>query len=333
MKILIPSYVQTVLERLNARGHEAFAVGGCVRDTMDGREPSDWDVCTSALPGETKAAFSGFRVIETGIRHGTVTVLSEGRPVEITTYRVDGVYSDGRHPDSVSFTASLREDLARRDFTMNAMAFAPGTGVVDPFGGQEDLRRGLLRCVGDPSARFSEDALRILRALRFSAVYGYRIEPETAAAAHSLRQTLGAVSPERRLTELRKLLTGGEAAQVLAGFSDVLAAAVPGLGENTALDRAEAVGQAPRELDVRLGLLLRGLDAGTILRGLRAERALILRTEFLAGRLEQPVPSDRAGLRRLLRQAGLEAVRSLIRASNGSEARLDAILNEVENED
>ena len=206
MKLSIPFYVRTVLARLAAGGHEAYAVGGCVRDALDGRVPHDWDVCTSALPEETKACFPGFRVVETGIRHGTVTVLPEEEPVEITTYRVDGAYSDGRHPDAVSFTRSLREDLARRDFTINAMAYrpaevsaepAPGeTGadavdtdgeLVDPFGGREDLRRRLIRCVGDPNARFSEDALRILRALRFSAVLRCRIEPDTADAARRLR--------------------------------------------------------------------------------------------------------------------------------------------------
>ena len=345
MKLSIPFYVRTVLARLAAGGHEAYAVGGCVRDALDGRVPHDWDVCTSALPEETKACFPGFRVVETGIRHGTVTVLPEEEPVEITTYRVDGAYSDGRHPDAVSFTRSLREDLARRDFTINAMAYrpaevsaepAPGeTGadavdtdgeLVDPFGGREDLRRRLIRCVGDPNARFSEDALRILRALRFSAVLRCRIEPDTADAARRLRGTLAAVSPERRLVELRKLLTGADAADVLRAFSDVIAAAAPGLPEDAAAKRAETVGRAPCELDVRLAVLLHGLDAQAILHGLRAERALVERVGFLVERMDEPFPSDPPGIRRLLRDAGPDAARSLARTVGADETALNAVL-------
>ena len=168
MELALSRGAAYVLCALRAAGYEAYVVGGCVRDSLLGRRPGDWDVTTSALPEETKAVFSGAPVIETGVRHGTVAVLVGGEPVEITTYRVDGPYSDGRRPDSVAFTRSLQEDLARRDFTVNAMAWSPGTGLVDPFGGVDDLRGKSIRCVGDPARRFQEDALRILRALRFS---------------------------------------------------------------------------------------------------------------------------------------------------------------------
>ena len=150
-----------ILERLHERGYEAYIVGGCVRDMMLGRQPEDWDITTNALPGQVKAVFG--RTIDTGIKHGTVTVMMKGRGFEVTTYRIDGAYSDGRHPDSVAFTPSLEEDLKRRDFTINAMAFNRSEGLVDLFEGREDLRRGIIRCVGNPMERFGEDALRILR--------------------------------------------------------------------------------------------------------------------------------------------------------------------------
>ena len=171
------------IERLRAAGHEAWIVGGCVRDVLLGRTPTDYDLTTSALPEETEAVFAGERLIETGLQHGTVTVLLEGVPLEITTYRVDGGYTDARHPDGVTFTRSLREDAARRDFTINAMAYAPGEGLQDFFGGQADLSAGVIRAVGEPDRRFQEDALRILRAIRFASVLGFELDPETDAAA------------------------------------------------------------------------------------------------------------------------------------------------------
>lgn len=328
MNLTVPSYVQTALERLSQNGHEAYSVGGCVRDALDGRTPHDWDVCTSALPHETKRCFQDFRVIETGVQHGTVTVLIENEPIEITTYRIDGSYSDGRHPDAVSFTGNLREDLARRDFTINAMAYNPADGgtVVDPFGGQDDLKRRIIRCVGNPAERFSEDALRILRALRFSSVLRCRIEEKTAEAARLLRQSLQAVSPERRLSEFRKLIIGADAESILLRFADVLSAAVPGLPETLCFERAHQVGTAPVALDVRLALLLRGLNARAILLDLRAERALMDRVDFLVGRLEKTPPADAPAIKRLLREAGPEAVRSLLQALKADESTLNAIL-------
>ena len=223
----IPENIINVLDRLHAAGHEAYIVGGCVRDLLMGRVPGDFDVCTSALPEETERVFSGERVIETGIKHGTVTVLSGGTPVEITTFRVDGHYSDGRHPDSVSFSRTLSEDLARRDFTVNAMAWSKQSGIVDLYGGRTDIESGVLRCVGDPEQRFSEDALRILRALRFAATLGFEIEPRTDSAARKLCGTLSLVSGERKRVELEKLLTGEHAGTVLRSYPEVLGAVIP----------------------------------------------------------------------------------------------------------
>ena len=195
--IPIPASVCGIIGRLNRAGYEAWAVGGCVRDSLLGRTPHDWDLCTSALPEQVAEVFRGERLLPTGLAHGTQTLLEDGKPYEITTYRVELGYSDGRHPDAVAFTPSLTEDLARRDFTVNAMACHPTLGLADPFGGQTDLQAGVLRAVGGPKQRFSEDALRILRALRFAAVYGLAVEEHTARAARTLAPRLALVSRER----------------------------------------------------------------------------------------------------------------------------------------
>ena len=195
MKIEIPSKVVMILHTLEDAGFEAYAVGGCVRDSLLGRIPDDWDITTSATPEQVKALFR--RTVDTGLTHGTVTVMMEKEGFEVTTYRVDGEYEDGRHPKEVIFTASLKEDLKRRDFTINAMAYHPSTGIVGLFGGLEDLKNRCIRCVGEPLERFSEDALRIMRAVRFSAQLGFQIEENTRKALGVLAPNLRHVSAER----------------------------------------------------------------------------------------------------------------------------------------
>lgn len=204
MNITIPPKVNTVIRTLQAGGFEAYAVGGCVRDSVLGRKPEDWDITTSAMPQETKALFE--RTFDTGIEHGTVTVLLGREGFEVTTYRIDGEYEDSRHPKDVTFTRSLREDLLRRDFTINAMAYNEKDGLVDIFGGMEDLRAGKIRCVGDARARFSEDALRILRGVRFAAQLGFSIEENTREGMRELAPTLRKISAERIQAELVKML-------------------------------------------------------------------------------------------------------------------------------
>jgi len=200
----IPVPVQHILEVLSGHGFEAFIVGGCVRDSLMGRDPYDWDVATSALPRQIKACFP--HTYDTGIEHGTVTVVYKGRNYEVTTYRVDGKYEDGRRPKSVSFTASLEEDLARRDFTINAMAWSPGRGLVDPFGGMEDMENAMIRGVGDPDRRFGEDALRMMRAVRFSGQLDFTISPGTFSAIKRSAGGLKQISAERIRDELTKLM-------------------------------------------------------------------------------------------------------------------------------
>lgn len=227
--LTLPAAVLAALRALRSAGFAAWVVGGCVRDALLGKTPDDYDITTDALPEQVEAVFSGCRVIETGRRHGTVTVLADGMPLEVTTFRVDLGYSDGRHPDGVAFTRSLREDLARRDFTVNAMAWSPDEGLADPFGGQADLAAGLLRCVGEPKLRFSEDALRILRLLRFCAKLGFAVESGTAAAARALAPSLRRVSAERVQKELTQLLCAPFAERALTEFPDVLAVPLPEL--------------------------------------------------------------------------------------------------------
>ena len=204
MILEIPKNAETILHILEKAGYEAYVVGGCVRDSILGRSPDDWDITTSAKPEQVKALFH--RTVDTGLQHGTVTVLMEKEGYEVTTYRVDGEYEDGRHPKEVTFTASLEEDLKRRDFTINAMAYNPSSGLVDLFGGLEDIERKIIRCVGDPLERFTEDALRIMRAVRFSAQLGFAIEEETRKALKVLAPNLKHVSAERIQVELVKLL-------------------------------------------------------------------------------------------------------------------------------
>ncbi len=225
----IPSGVLRVLDVLEKAGFEAWLVGGCVRDHLRGLPPKDYDVTTNAAAGQVIAAFDGFRVIETGIKHGTVTVLSDGMPIEVTTYRVDGEYSDGRHPDSVSFSADIKEDLSRRDFTVNAMAYSPSRGYLDLFGGMDDLGAGIIRCVGDPSKRFGEDALRILRALRFASVLEFEIEPATAEAVHLCKGLLDRIAVERITQEFFGLLCGAGVGDVLRNYRDVIGQIIPPL--------------------------------------------------------------------------------------------------------
>lgn len=204
MKIQLPEKVHQIITTLKNHGYEAYAVGGCVRDSILGRKPEDWDITTSATPMETKALFA--RTFDTGIEHGTVTVLMEKEGFEVTTYRIDGEYEDSRHPKEVQFTRSLSEDLLRRDFTINAMAYNEEVGLVDLFGGAEDLEKGVIRCVGNATERFSEDALRMMRAVRFSAQLGFAIEEETKKAIRLLAPTLRNISAERIQAELVKLL-------------------------------------------------------------------------------------------------------------------------------
>lgn len=229
MEIHAPAQVQNALRLLAENGYEAFAVGGCVRDCLLGKTPADWDITTSALPQETKAVFHKYKIVETGIQHGTVTVLTPDMPLEITTYRIDGLYADLRRPETVSFSRNLRDDLARRDFTVNTLCWNEASGVIDLFGGLQDLQDHTLRTVGKADARFHEDALRILRGLRFSAVLGFTLEAETAASILQNRALLSHIAAERIREEFSKLICGKNAAAVLSAYAPVISVFIPQL--------------------------------------------------------------------------------------------------------
>lgn len=228
-KMALPIDVLFIINRLKSRGYSAHVVGGAVRDSLIGRELGDFDITTDALPEESKAAFSEYKTIDTGIKHGTVSVVIHKVPYEITTYRIDGDYKDSRHPDSVTFTRSLDEDLKRRDFTVNAMCYNLDDGLVDPFSGAKDAEAKIIRAVGDPCVRFDEDALRILRALRFSSVLDFDIEEATADAARARCGLLTEVSRERIYAELQKLIMGVRPSSVMLEYSDIFEVIFGGL--------------------------------------------------------------------------------------------------------
>ena len=225
--IVIPAPAQQVLEQLHSSGFAAFVVGGCVRDSLLGRAPGDWDITTAARPEQVHEALAGLTVLDTGLKHGTVTAVVDGHRLEITTFRTEGTYSDHRRPDSVTFANTIQEDLSRRDFTVNAMAFSPKTGLIDPFGGQNDLKNGVLRAVGDPEKRFDEDALRILRGLRFAARLGFVIEEQTARAMFAQKHLLTELAVERVQAELLPLLCAPGAVTVLRQYREIFAVILP----------------------------------------------------------------------------------------------------------
>ncbi len=285
MKLTLDPGAAALLDTLHAAGYAAYAVGGCVRDSLLGRTAHDWDLCTSALPQQVMELFGAEQCIPTGLQHGTVTIKYGGQLYETTTFRTEGSYTDGRHPDAVQFVPDVREDLARRDFTINAMAYNEAEGLVDPFGGQKDLQNGLLRAVGEPQQRFTEDALRILRLYRFAARFGFALDAATARAARQLAPHLDCISAERIQEELAKLLAAPQPGAYLEPA--VLAVALPELTP-AALDAAKPVVDAcpagEENLPVRWAALLGALgeaDTRRVLKRLRCSNACIEETAIL----------------------------------------------------
>lgn len=225
--VCIPNGAQNIIDTLEASGYEAYVVGGCVRDSLLGIVPHDWDICTSAVPSEIESCFEDRRIVETGLQHGTVTIIEDGVSYEVTTFRIDGRYSDSRHPDKVTYTKDIDSDLSRRDFTFNAMAYNERVGLIDPFGGAFDLIRGEISCVGNANDRFKEDALRIMRALRFASTYGFTISERTNEAIHINKKLLNNIAAERIREELCKIVMGRGVLGVLLNYSDIIATIIP----------------------------------------------------------------------------------------------------------
>lgn len=347
----LPFQICEILARLETAGYSAFVVGGCVRDYLMGLIPHDFDITTSASPRETERVFADCRVIETGIKHGTVTVLYKGFSTEITTFRVDGEYSDGRHPDSVSFSSDIKDDLARRDFTMNGIAFSPKHGFVDPFEGERDIRAGVIRAIGDPDKRFSEDALRVVRALRFSATLGFAIEEQTAAAMAAHKNDLKKVSAERIFAELKRLVCGKDVKRVLLEFPEIFSVFLPPLAETIGYEQgskyhdstlcehiARAVEAAPPRVEMRLAMLFHDIGkprcktvkdgechyyghaqisaemAEELLRALKCDNALRERVVHIVKYHDIPVDTGRRYIRRQLAKHGAELFADIMTA-------------------
>lgn len=346
----LPNEIEISIKKLNESGFEAFLVGGAVRDYLLGKKPHDFDLCTSALPEQTMAVFKNYRTIATGLKYGTVTVLIKERPIEITTFRTDLEYLDGRHPEEVCFTPDLKEDLRRRDFTINAMSYHPEQGLIDFFHGQEDLAARLLRCVGEPEQRFQEDALRLFRALRFASTMQLKIEEKTSKAILKFYPTLTQIAKERIQVELKKLLIGKNVSDILLMYRDVFAFIIPELRATFDFEQhspyhiypvyrhiVEVVKNIPAEPTLRLAALFHdinkpqsftlgengighfyqhanysALTAKQILQDLRFDKKTIDTVYTLIKYHDAPLQADRSFLKKRARKLGFPILYSLI---------------------
>ena len=345
--------------------HEVYLVGGCVRDFLSGREIHDYDLATSAPPSEIEQIFAGFPLVKAGIKHGTVTVVLHGVPYEITTFRTEGAYSDGRRPDTVSFTDKIESDLSRRDFTVNAMAYHPRLGFVDPFGGREDLNNKLLRAVGDPALRFEEDALRILRGVRFAARFSFKVEEQTANAMRMVASRLCLVSAERVYRELCGFLTGEDVLKTGLAFSDVLFTVLPQLKPMQGFAQKNshhlydvwehtlrALQNSPRDLTLRLAVLFHDSGkpstfemkdgeghfyghakesakiADEALSRLKADHKTKERVKTLVAYHDYPVLAEEKAVARLVQKIGKEAFLQLVEVKKADSSALHPALVE-----
>ena len=315
-----PIYVKEVIERLEEDGYEAYIVGGSVRDLLLGKTPNDYDVTTSALPEQTLEVFSDMRTIPTGIKHGTVTVISHGEPIEVTTFRVDGEYLDCRRPESVSFTDKISADLSRRDFTVNAMAYSEKRGVIDLFGGAQDLKKGIIRAVGDPILRFSEDALRIMRAFRFSAQLGFEIEDKTLKAAATMKEGLSKISAERIASEFVSTICNNTANTVLQVMESTGVLELVTRGYLPSETTREALVRTSPSPHIRLGVFLSELDeekGRAILNALKLSNKLSSHSMHIASSCKSKLHGSPSDARRFIGKNGaltldvLDAARAL----------------------
>lgn len=335
MKIVIPKNAAKIIELLKSNTHDAYIVGGCVRDFILERIPGDWDITTSAKPKDIKRVFR--RTVDTGIEHGTVTVLMGDESYEVTTYRIDGDYSDRRHPDKVTFTEDLKEDLRRRDFTINAMAYNDEAGLVDIFGGMDDLNKKIIRCVGNADERFDEDALRILRAIRFASQLDFDIDEDTFKAIKKHASELEAVSAERILVEINKMLTADypEKIEMLweCGLEKYICEGFKKISKKDAQRLADAVADSNKKLSnkkhIRWAKLAEGLspeDIGGILLNLKSDNDLIKKTVTLTEEIKNPVPRTEEEIRRCLNRIGPELFDDLCELKGENHELKDAII-------
>lgn len=309
MMIYLPQDVELIISRLNQNGFKAYTVGGCVRDSLMGKAPHDWDICTSAAPEQISDLFSDFKLLTMGEKHGTITVTINHIPYEVTTFRIDGDYCDNRRPESVEFVSDLYEDLKRRDFTVNAIAYHPSEGLCDPFGGCDDIKNKIIRCVGEPDKRFGEDALRIMRAIRFSAVLGFKIEDETGKSILKSKHLLKNIASERIRSEFEKILLS-DSIDIYSDFHDVFGSTV---GEY-ANGFTDAVTGLDKILPLRLAAyyLDKADDIKSILCNLRFDKKTVCRTSIIISNFNIEIEPDIPCLRRLISIYGYDTVYDII---------------------
>ncbi len=370
MTLNIPSKAKTIITLLENAGFEAFCVGGAVRDSIMGLNPTDWDITTSASPEDTVMVFKDYKTVDTGLKHGTLTVVIDKTPFEVTTYRVDGDYNDNRHPENVHFTKKLSDDLSRRDFTVNALAYNDKTGLVDLYGGQEDIYNSIIKTVGNPSARFQEDGLRIMRALRFASVLGFTIESETAKAIHDNKDLLKNISAERLAVELSKLVCGKNAFNILTEYWDVLSVFIPEIksavgfkqyGKKHAYDVWEhichTVDTIPQDKILRLTMLLHDLGkipthkldengnstfknhatiggdmAREILTRLRFDKKTINRVSFLVANHDFEPPLSKTDLKKNLKNKTVDDIKTLLTIKKSDRGALSESYRDISKE-
>jgi len=318
MNIQMPAPVRYAMKTLTKAGYQAYIVGGSVRDVLLGKEPHDYDITTSALPEEMMELFARDKMLTNGMKHGTVTLIKYGTAIEMTTFRIDGEYSDGRHPDDIEFTGNLYEDVNRRDLTVNALCWNPEVGLIDYVDGEEDIKNRIIRCVGDPDRRFSEDGLRILRALRFSSTLDFEIDPMTAESAVHNKDNLSGIAVERILVEFKKLLAGPRAEQVLTEFRPVFDEILPEIAHLTNdqyMLAARRVSLTPPSPELRLAAFFYGMEWEKVhecaLR-LKFSKATKKFLEVIFANAARPLPATRADMRRLMGELGEETGAALI---------------------
>lgn len=330
IQINMPKEVETALNILKKNGYEAYVVGGCVRDSLLGTVPHDWDITTSAKPDEIINCFNDYRTINTGLKHGTVTVLIDGAHIEVTTYRIDGKYTDNRRPDNVVFTDDVYHDLKRRDFTINALAYNDN-GIVDLFDGIRDLNNKVIRCVGNPDERFNEDGLRILRALRFASVLNFSIDDETSDSVHKNKELLKNISRERISVELNKLINGENFLNILNKYRDVVEIFIPEIKDYTRMEWDHALKSMcfADNQTVKLALLLLYTNrTGTILKDLKYDNATITTAVLLNSNVNEMIIADKINLKKQLNKFGYDNLFLLLNFKTAA-ALADNIVNEV----
>lgn len=330
----LPDYVKKIIAALESAGHECYCVGGCVRSALLCLPASDYDVTTSALPSETAQALSDFKIIETGLKHGTVTAICDSHPVEITTYRSESGYSDHRHPDSVTFSKTLEQDLSRRDFTINAMAYSERDGIIDLFGGRRDIERRLIKTVGNADERFFEDALRILRALRFASVLEFDIEEKTASSIRKNAGLLRFVSKERIYSELCRLICGDAAEKIIKDYAEVFEFILGSqfISAASLKKTATSLSSLPKKPYIRFAALLCGTEpscAQSILLSLKADKNTVQSVVTLVSAADISSPKSRIEIKKLLRDYGENTLRDILILSGNKAGNTEREISDI----